>query len=442
LNSEEKGEVGSHQDRARARPLRLDRLTARLSYCVWLFSRLIEEHDMDVDGYGEFTREDMARIAKLTRLSSGYMQQCRDQALWMWRSYRAQHQDWERRLRRVKARWCEKLLRREPKKPFHNGVMRKIPVRIDSRTGIVEASKRIKLSLYVIKLSTLKRRMRVTIPMNPARHHLNLLMKGRVVDFQLVKRDGKYEAHICVKYEAPDRPIRGVRGIDLGVRRAMATVLLKPNQQIRRGDLSILRDSLKKHRLDMLNRRVVELQQARKWEPLKRLRHKRRHVAEYYDRLDAIRIAEMAENEASTVAAGYPKDIKYMNYRGNGKRRLRRMLQQRFPYSRRIRYMIEECVERGIKAEAILEPWTSRTCHRCGSINTRRIGQSLIWCHNCGLQYNADWNSAINIGSVFLPEALNRMGGDDTPKAWNEVAEETSEPRSPRPLGGGVSHMS
>jgi len=111
----------------------LDRLTARLSYCVWLFSRLIGEHDMDVDGYGEFTREDMARIAKLTKLSSGYMQQCRDQALWMWRSYRAQHQDWERRLRRAKGRWREKLLRREPKKPFHSGLMRKIPVRIDSR---------------------------------------------------------------------------------------------------------------------------------------------------------------------------------------------------------------------------------------------------------------------------------------------------------------------
>jgi len=44
----------------------LGRLTARLSYCVWLFSRLIEEHDMDVDGYGEFTKSDMARIAKLT----------------------------------------------------------------------------------------------------------------------------------------------------------------------------------------------------------------------------------------------------------------------------------------------------------------------------------------------------------------------------------------
>jgi len=90
----------------------LDRLTARLSYCVWLFSRLMEEHDMDADGYGEFAREDMARIAKLTKLSSGYVQQCRDQALWMWRSYCAQHQDWERRLRRAKARWREKLLNR------------------------------------------------------------------------------------------------------------------------------------------------------------------------------------------------------------------------------------------------------------------------------------------------------------------------------------------
>jgi len=187
-----------------------------------------------------------------------------------------------------------------------------------------------------------------------------------------------------------------------------------------------------KNRLDMLNRKVAELQRAEKWESLKRIRHKRRNVAEYYDRLDTLHIAELAEQEGSMVAVGHPKALKYEKHRGNGERRLRRMLQQHFPYGRRIQYIIEECAERGIKAEAILEPWTSKRCHRCGSINTRRIGQSLIWCHDCGLQYNADWNSAINIGSVFLPEALNRMGEDDTPTAWNELAENASEPRSPR----------
>jgi transposase len=206
----------------------------------------------------------------------------------------------------------------------------------------------------------------------------------------------------------PEVPVRAVRGVDLGVRRAMATVLLKPNQPLRQEDLSTLRDGLKKHHLDMLNRRVAELQQAEKWEPLKRLRHKRRHLAEQYDRLDATHIAEMAKEEGSMVAVGYPKTIKYGNYRGNGERRLRRMLQQRFPYNRRIQYIQGECAERGVRTERVLEAWTSITCHRCGSMNTRRINQPLFWCLDCGLQYNADWNAAMNIASVFLPAALSR----------------------------------
>jgi len=411
----------------------VDKLTARLSYCTWLFSKLIEEHNLNVEGYGEFTKRDIARITKLANLSSAYVQQCRDQALWMWRSYRVLHREWERRLEYARRGWREKLLKREPQKPFHRGLTKKLAVRLDSRTGVLETSKRIKLSRYVLRLSTLRKNTRITLPLNPAEYHLNLLKRGRIVDFQLVKREGKYYAHACVKYEAQAIPVKAVRGIDLGVRRAIATVLLKPDQPIRRGDLSILKDRKKKHRLDMLNRRVAELQQSKKWNPLKHLHHKRRNIGEQYDRLDAVRIAELAKQEGSLIAIGYPKHIKYKSFRGNGERRLRRILQQRFPYGRRIRYVMEECAERGVRVELIPESWTSKRCHRCGSLKTRRIDQSLLWCHHCGLQYNSDWNSAINIGSVFFAERLSRLGAVDSPEAGEDLASEASEPRSPQP---------
>jgi putative transposase len=406
----------------------LDRLTARHSYCIWLFSKSIEERRMSVEGYGGFTKGDVHRIAKLTKLSSPFIQQCRDRALWMSRSYRAQHEDWERRLKHAKGKWREKLLQREPEKPFHNSLARKVPVRIDSRTGVVEASRRMKLSPYVLRLSTLRKRSRITIPLNPSDYHIELLKEARIGDFQLVKRNDRYYAHICVKYAVRDVPVRAVRGIDLGVRRAIATVLLKPNQRLRREDLSILRDIEKKHRLHMLNRRAAELQQIRKWEPLKRIRHKRRAVAEYYDRLDAIRIANLAKQESSMVAVGYPKGVKYEKYRGNREQRLRRMLQQRFPYRRRIRYIVEECTERGVTAEPIVEAWTSRRCHRCGSVNTRRPRQSLFWCLDCGAQYNADWNSAINIGSVLFATRLSGQATEGLAHAGDELAYKPASP--------------
>ncbi len=400
----------------------LERITARLSYCVYLFSDIIDDRHVNVAGYGAFTLEDMAEIRRRTKLPSGYVQQCRDQALWMWRSYYAQKSEWRQRFKCSRGKWREKLLKREPNRPFCQGLKKKIPARIDIRTGKIEASKKAKLSSYVLRLTTLKKNAPITVPLNPAEYHLMLLRKSKVVDFQLVKRNGWFYAHICVKHDVPNRPIRAVMGVDLGVRRAMATVLLRPNQSLRRKDLALLKDGEKKHRLDRLNQKISGLRRGRKWEALKRMRNKRRHFAESFDRLNAINIAEIAEQASAMIVVGYPKGIKYENYRGNGKRRGRRMLQQHFPYERLTRYISEECVERGVRAERVPELLTSRRCHRCGSVNTRRERQSLFWCLHCGLQYNADWNAAINIGSVFLPEALNRRATEGLAYARDELA--------------------
>jgi putative transposase len=408
----------------------LEHLTARLTHCVSLFAKLIEERNMNVSGYGELTRADLTQIKMRTKLGIAYVQQCRDQALWMWRSYLAQHEEWEQKVRHAKGKRVQKFVKREPQKPFRKDSAKKVPVRIDTRAGVVEAAKRIKLSPCVLRLSTLRKGVRVTIPLNPAQYHLALLRKGRAVDFQILKLDGRYYVHICVKYEVPDVPVRAVRGIDLGVRRTIATVLLKPGYPLRREDLFIIKDDSRKHRLDMLKHRTTELQQARKWEPLKRICSKHRNVAKYYDRLDAIRIAELSRKESSMVAVGYPKGLKYDSHRGNGKPALRRLLHERFPYKRRIQYIVEECLERGIRAKPLLEAWTSRRCHRCGSTKTRRVCQSLLWCLDCGLHYNADWNSAINIGSVFLPAALNRKAIEGLACAGDELAQKPASPEA------------
>jgi len=375
---------------------------------------------MNVGGFGEFSKLDIAEVKKITRLQIGFVQQCRDQALWMWRSYRVLHNDWQRRFKSARGKQRERLLKREPHKPFHNGLTYKVPIRIDVRTGVIEASNQIKLAPFVARMSTLKKGTRVIIPLDLAKYHEELLKKGRVVDFQLVKRTGKYYAYICVKYNVQDVPVQGVRAVDLGIRRAIATVLLRPGQPLVRRNLSIVRQGAKKDRLNRLNHRIAELQRARKWNALERLRHRRLAIAGYYDRLGAIQLAELARREESLIVVGYPKRMKYRNYRGNGARGLRRMLQQHFPYGREIKYIEEECLERGVSVETHPEFNTSRTCHSCGSMNTGRPTQSLFLCFDCGLQYNADWNSAINIGSAFVPVALGRRAREGLAYAGDE----------------------
>lgn len=387
----------------------LDRLTARLTYAVKLWSEVIERH-------GIHTRRELQQldhqhfVQQLTGLSAGFVQQCGNQALWMWESYRELHSKWQKAVEKVRARgnesWLRKLLEREPSKPFQGkNSNRKIPTRFDYRTGEVKRSEHAKLSSLLIRISTLKKHEKLVVFLNPSKYHLSLLEQEEIRDFQLVKHDEKYYAHIVVQYEVEEQPIQAVRGVDLGIRRSVATVLLCPDRPLEREDFSIIQDELKRQRLNQLNKRVAEFQQAKKWKALRTMRGKRRRVAEYYDRLTAKRITEISSE--CIVAIGYPKGIKYENYRGNGKRKLRRLM-TRWTYGRIISYVREECAEKGIKVAESNERWSSMTCHHCGSRNTERLTQSVIHCYNCGLTYNADFNAAINIGSSILAMPQSR----------------------------------
>ncbi len=365
---------------------------------------------------------------------------CFDTAAWMWKSYRKAHKTWRREVAIARGEgdkfWLAKLLRREPQEPFTNGTSGKVPIWFDGRIGSIERSKHLKLCPYVARVSTLRRGVKLTIPLNPAKYHLDLLEQGTLKSFQLVKRNRKYYVHVKVEYAVPTQPVCMVRGIDLGVKRSIASVMLRPGQPLRSSDFSILQDGLKRDQLNRLEQRIAELQQARKWEPLKRIRHKRLHISEYYDRLAAKQVAASSQN--SLVVVGYPKSIKYDNPKGNGKPRQRKQL-VRWTYGRMIQYLQQECTKQGIPSQAPGELWSSRTCHRCGSRKTERLTQSIFHCWNCELIYNADYNAAINIGSRFLPKATTRQATDDLAYARNEPPREIvgGEPRSPHPFMGG-----
>ncbi len=409
----------------------LDALTARTTYGVWIWSRLFKGHKLK--GTYADRRRFYDQVKKDTKLGT-MTQCCFDTAAWMWKGYYQLHKDWQRKVinaqRGSNEKWLRKLLKREPQEPFTNGMNSKIPIWFDNRFGSIKRTNRMKLCPYVVRVSTLRIWKKLTIPLNPAKYHLDLLESGTVKSFQLVKRDGKYFVHVNVEYEVPDQPVFAVRGIDLGVKRSVASVTLRPNQPLRSSDFSILTDGLKRNRLDRLNKQVAELKRAKKWAPLNRLRHKRRHVSEQYDRLAAKQVA--TASQGNLVVVGYPKGLKYENFKGNGNARKRRAL-SRWTYGRMMCYFREECVKQGIPVETVDERWSSRTCHRCGSRHTERITQSVFHCWDCELIYNADYNAAINIGSRFLPMVVTRRATDDLAYTGDEQAREivACKPRSP-----------
>jgi putative transposase len=78
----------------------LDKLTARLTYGVQLFLEKIITDSITSAKEAEKYRQD---IQHLTGLSSGFAQACRDKALWMFKSYRELHREWQWDIKRLET---------------------------------------------------------------------------------------------------------------------------------------------------------------------------------------------------------------------------------------------------------------------------------------------------------------------------------------------------
>jgi hypothetical protein len=89
----------------------------------------------------------------------------------------------------------------------------KVSIWFDMRIGSIEKSKHLKLCPYVARVSTLRRGVKLTIPLNPAKYHLDILTRGAVKSFQLVKRHGKWHVHVKVECTVKWQSVYAVRGI-------------------------------------------------------------------------------------------------------------------------------------------------------------------------------------------------------------------------------------
>lgn len=395
----------------------LDRLTAGLTYAVRLWSEIIESRGLQsMTDCSPFEQT----VKDKTGLSAGFVQQARDKALWVWGSYRKLHEKWEWMLSKAKVggKRHRKLLKREPSPPCTSNRSRlgKIPTRFDCRTGQVQRADLV-LTKWVIHISTLKKGETIDILLNPSEYHEKLLDEGEIRDFEVVKRNGWYYIHITCVFEVQTQHVQRFVGVDLGICRNASTVSINP-ADARPRDFHIFKDG-KRERLQELNDRVSHLRRLEKWEALKRLRHKRRNVAEDYDWKLAKTVAQACAN--SHVFLGDPEYIRYHNYRGNGDRTGRKLLQD-WSFNRQIHYIQHQCAKLGIQSEALNEWGTSSRCHRCGA-KVERLKQSRIICPSCGLQDDADRNSPINIAwrgisrlgvkSLASHKALNRAEAPD-----------------------------
>jgi putative transposase len=386
-----------HYAATRAKLNTLDKLTARVTNGIRLTSSFISnETELDRKAVRKIVKDN--EIANMTGLSAGFVDQIVDKVIWSWRSYKKLHKDWERRVdeaqervdlaeddrKREKAeKSLAKLIKGEPSIPQFQ---EKTPCRIDYRTGRIEWSRN--SFILWMHISTIEKNQPMDVPLNPSHYHLKQLEGSEIDDFEIIKHGKKYYAHISISEEIPEKLTSSVGGIDQGLNRTVATVLLPVN----RLDLpheDLLYDS-EKHKYDDI---LASLQKARIGRKLKKLRNKRSNVAVYHDWCLANRVAR--STVGYYIVIGNAR-FHQTNIRGNGKPSLRKRV-GKWSYSRQRQYIALKRAEMGYPTKLVDERYTSKTCHRCGSrlVERKWLGNmSYIRCRDCGLKDNADLNAA------------------------------------------------
>jgi hypothetical protein len=393
----------------------LDNLTARLTYAIRLFNQCILK-DVALGGSPPRTRKDIRRysgeVAKITGLSSCYIQQCEDKVLWAWRQYEKAHRKWELMMSKAKdgTRWKEKLRKRKPSYPFTSkrSGLKKIPVWLDLRTGRIEKAG-LKLTDTVAHISTLEKGKTVDVLLNPSPYHRRMLEAAEEIkSFEIIynPRRRKFMVHVLCKYLVPEAEVKGYAGADLGITRPTSAVLISEGFRFQ-GFRTF--DNGKAEVLQELNDRVSHLRKLEKWEALKKLREKRRNVAEYYDRMLAKEFAKTTHGYHAFI--GDPEYIHYHKYKGNGDRGNRRRLQG-WSFSRQANYIVHEKTKLGDQAEALNEWGTSSRCYKCGGTVERPYGGKWQRCRCtvCGSRFDAEFNSGMNIVALGMSRLCNKPG--------------------------------
>lgn len=324
-----------------------------------------------------------------------------------------------------------KVTKSQPSKPFHSlrNKPRKVPAYLRFNQNVTGYTRngvrypyKIEHGKILIKISTLKEREPMELELVSSAYHLSELSHGRLIGGKLLKnlRKNRWEFHAGIKRKIPqqtEEKQKAIIGIDLGIKTDATVVVLLEHKKLTQDRIFFFKEpDIRRRKFTITQRRKV-LQNAKdtltgreKRNAIKELMYLRNKI-EALTREGCHKIAQkiasvvkgcIEQGYEPHVAIGKLKGLKYSAKKGNEKGKKYRGKINRFPFRMLTQFIKYKCQEIGVKTIGeIKESWTSRTCHRCNSKNTSRLTQSQIICKDCGLQYNADVNGAINIAKRY-----------------------------------------
>jgi IS605 OrfB family transposase len=279
--------------------------------------------------------------------------------------YSATKQQAERLLKKIKT----------PKHRHYPLILRRDVIRLERQDTVI-ASYWFKFPCFGIKGG-------IWLALKP---HCDIPDDCSLREAKLIKRKNAWFIHLTIEKEVDEPTINPDRllAIDLG-ERYLATVCggdgIRPQflgKEVRgiRRHYAWLRKRLGERKLLSVIRRIGNVE-----------RRKVNAICHQISR----RIVDEAKETGSTIVLG---DLKGIRQRARGKRMNR--IVSSMPYYKLTQFIKYKAAWEGVAVLVIPEAYTSKICHRCGSLGSRPY-QGLFLCYSCGLRYSADLNGSRNI---------------------------------------------
>lgn len=148
---------------------------------------------------------------------------------------------------------------------------------------------------------------------------------------------------------------------------------------------------------------------------IKRIGHKEKRKVNAILHNVSKAIVDEAKRFKAVIVLGNLKGI-----RKNAKGRRMKRIVSNMPYYRLTQMITYKAEWEGVPVIKINERNTSKICHNCGEKGKRPF-QGLFKCHNCGIEYNADLNGAINIAKRFSEQVLENGVAFDTALNYGDL---------------------
>ena len=285
-----------------------------------------------------------------------------------------------------------------------------------------------------IKLSTLIPKNPLEIELTLSEYHKEQLENSRVTGGYVYKnnRRNRWEFHAYVREKLPiqnPKQKRAVLGIDLGINTDATVVVVREGEKLKQKDIHFFKEGDLRQKKFNIEKRKNYLNQIRDnktgrnrvyaLQELKALKGKITALTSEICHRISRKISVIAqtcldEGLEVHVVIGRLRGLQNTVRKGNGESKKSRSRKFSFPYAKLTRFITYKCYRIGVEeVHEISEIGTSKKCHRCESTNTDRPTQAQFICNDCGLQYNADVNGALNICKKYIKE----LNDSETPNS-------------------------